>query len=353
MKILITGNMGYVGPVMSRHFRDVFDGATMIGLDSGFFAHCLTGASELPESRLDTQIFRDVRDVTPRDLDGVDAIVHLAAISNDPMGKEFEAVTEEINQQASIRLAEVAKAAGVKAFVFASSCSVYGYAEGAARDEQSELHPLTEYARSKIGTEGAVEALADDDFVVTCLRFPTACGMSERLRLDLVLNDFVAAAVATGRIQILSDGTPWRPLIDVKDMSRAAEWAITRGADRGGAFLSVNAGKTEWNYQIRDLAEAVKEEFPDVDIDINKDAAPDKRSYKVDFGLYEGLAPRHLPQVHLQQSIVELKAGLERMGFDDPDFRGSRLIRLRMLQEHRESGRLDEALRPVPTASRQ
>ena len=135
-----------------------------------------------------------------------------------------------------------------------------GCAEGDVRDENSELNPLTEYARSKIGAEAEIEALADDSFAVTCLRFPTACGMSDRLRLDLVLNDFVASAVATGKIQILSDGTPWRPLIDVRDMSRAAEWAVQRTFDVGGAFLSVNAGRTEWNYQIRELAEAVRTE---------------------------------------------------------------------------------------------
>ena len=169
--------------------------------------------------------------------------------------------------------------------------------------------------------------------------------MSDRLRLDLVLNDFVASAVATGKIQILSDGSPWRPLIDVKDMSRAAEWAVKRDLDSGGPFLSVNAGRTEWNYQIRDLAEAVSKEMNGIEIDINKNAAPDKRSYRVDFSLYESLAPNHLPQIGLAQSIRELKSGLESMDFDDADFRTSNLIRLKMLEQHRKSGRLDESLR--------
>lgn len=345
MKILITGNMGYVGPVMVRHFQKYFVEPALIGLDTGFFAHCLTGTKLMPEILLDQQWFKDAREVGPKDLEGFDAVVHLAAISNDPMGKAFEAVTADINQHASVRLAAAAKQAGVRSFVFASSCSVYGYAEGAARDENSELHPLTEYARSKIGTEAEIEVLADDSFVVTCLRFPTACGMSDRLRLDLVLNDFVASAVATGKIQILSDGSPWRPLIDVKDMSRAAEWAVKRDPAIGGPFLSVNAGRTEWNYQIRDLAEAVSKEMNGVEIDINKNAAPDKRSYRVDFSLYESLAPNHLPQIELAQSIRELKSGLESMEFDDADFRMSNLIRLKMLEQHRKSGRLDESLR--------
>ena len=347
MKILITGNLGYVGPAMVQHFRRVFPDAELIGLDCGFFAHCLTGATGLPEARLDRQVFKDVRDIGTDDLEGVNAIVHLAAISNDPMGKAFEAVTADINQAASIALARTARDAGVDSFVFASSCSVYGYAEGDARDECSELHPLTEYARSKIGTEQGIESLAGDDFVVTCLRFPTACGMSDRLRLDLVLNDFVASAVATGKIQILSDGTPWRPLIDIRDMSRAAEWAVRRQPENGGAFLSVNAGKTEWNYQIRDLAQAVSDVLDGVDIDINTEAAPDKRSYRVDFSRYQSLAPDHLPQVDLSQSITELKAGLDRMGFDDQEFRTSSLIRLKMLEQHRDMGRLDASLRPT------
>ena len=346
MRILITGNMGYVGPVMSRHFREAFEELELIGLDLGFFGHCLTGANVIPESRFDVQLFKDVRDVNEADLAGVDGIVHLAAISNDPMGKAFEAVTEEINQSASVRLAEMARSAGVQSFVFASSCSVYGSAEGEARDETSELNPLTAYARSKIGTEKQLVDLADDSFTVTCLRFPTACGMSDRLRLDLVLNDFVAAAVSTGRIEILSDGSPWRPLIDVRDMARAAEWGIRRTADNGGEFLAINAGRTAWNYQVKDLADAVQQQLPQVEVDVNTEAAPDKRSYRVDFSRFEELAPDHQPQVDLHQSIAELKQGLEQMAFNDANFRTSALIRLHTLQQLRDSGILDADLRP-------
>jgi nucleoside-diphosphate-sugar epimerase len=261
------------------------------------------------------------------------------------MGNAFEQVTDEINHQSSVKLAQLAKAARVKSYVFASSCSVYGYAEGAARDENSELNPLTAYAKSKINTENDIRELAGDDFVITSLRFPTACGMSERLRLDLVLNDFVAAAVAERRITILSDGTPWRPLIDIKDMARAIDWAIGRDAGRGGAFLAVNVGRTEWNYQIKDLARAVQEEIPGVEVHINPDAQPDKRSYQVDFGLYKELAPDHLPQVDLRQSIRELRDGLEAMGFNNTDFRNSDYMRLRVLSGLREKGLLDPDLR--------
>lgn len=344
MKIMITGNMGYVGPALVARLRDTWPDATLIGADLGFFGHCLTGADELPERRLSAQYFLDVRKLPPELLRGVDAVVHLAAISNDPMGKAFEDVTAEINYEATVKVARQAREAGVRHFVMASSCSVYGYAEGEARNEQSEVNPLTAYARSKIDSEKALRELADADFTVTSLRFPTACGMSPRLRLDLVLNDFVAAAVASGRIAILSDGTPWRPLIDTKDMARAIEWAIQREQSARGAFLAINAGRSEWNYQVRDLARQVREALPDVEIDINKDAQPDKRSYRVDFSLYREQAPHHQPQVDLKQSIAELIAGLKRMRFDDADFRNSLYIRLKVLSGLRECGRLNERL---------
>lgn len=332
--------MGYIGPVLTTHLRSVFPDVELVGADTGFFGHCLTGCEVFPESRVDHQHYVDVRRLPAGILEGVDAVIHLAAISNDPMGKAFERVTEEVNLNASVRLAKMAKEAGVKRFVFASSCSVYGYAEGDARDEQSELNPLTAYARSKIGTELAIRDLADDDFVITSLRFPTACGMSDRLRLDLVLNDFVASAVATGQITVLSDGTPWRPLIDIKDMSRAMEWAIRRKPSRGDVFLAVNVGRTEWNYQVKDLAQAVADAVPGTTVSINPDAQPDRRSYRVDFSLYRALAPEHLPQVDLQQSIAELAEGLTRMDFRDADFRQSQYMRLKVLTRLRERGLL-------------
>ncbi len=344
-KILITGNMGYIGPTLVDTLRKAYPGVELIGLDAGFFGHCLTGADVLPESRIDFQYYGDVRDVELKHLEGVDSVIHLAAVSNDPMGNAFEQVTDEINHQSSIKLAKLAKQAGVKSYVFASSCSVYGYAEGAARNEDSELNPLTAYAKSKINTENSIRDLASDDFVITSLRFPTACGMSERLRLDLVLNDFVAAAVASKKITILSDGTPWRPLIDIKDMSRAMDWAVSREAGNGGAFLAINVGRTEWNYQVKDMAEAVKAQMPDVEIEINKDAAPDKRSYQVDFSRFKELAPNHQPQVDLAQSIRELREGLEGMGFNNTDFRNSQFMRLKVLNAHMEKNLLGKDLR--------
>lgn len=345
MRVLITGNMGYVGPVLTRFLRQSMPQAEIIGYDAGFFGHSLVGSEALPETNVDRQYFGDTRDLPESLLEGVDAVVHLAAVSNDPMGNRFETVTEEINQAASIRLAELAAKAGVKNFVFASSCSMYGYAESGARRETDPTNPLTAYARSKIGTEQQLKQTELSGMAVTCLRFATACGMSDRLRLDLVLNDFVACALTTGEITVLSDGTPWRPLIDVEDMARAIFWGINREIENGGAFLSVNAGRNESNYQVRDLAESVARAVPGTKVSINTDAPPDRRSYQVDFSLFEELAPDFVPQVSLDQSIARLCEGLERAGFKDGDFRNSRLMRLKALEAHIASGRLAEDLR--------
>jgi nucleoside-diphosphate-sugar epimerase len=344
MRIIITGNLGYIGPVVANHFRRAFPEAWLAGLDTGFFANCLTTPLVCPEAVLDCQYFHDVRKVPSEVFTGVDAVVQLAAISNDPMGKTFESVTMEVNHEASLALARKARAAGVKRFVFASSCSVYGFAEDGARDESSNLDPLTAYARSKVATEEGLRSLAGADFQVTCLRFATACGWSPRLRLDLVLNDFVASALASKRIEILSDGTPWRPLIDVQDMARAIEWAVTRNRDVGGDYVVVNAGSNRWNYQVKDLAEAVRQSLPGTQVSVNAHAQPDKRSYRVDFSLFERLAPRHQPKHELATTIQELKAGLGAMNFADPDFRNSRFIRLKALAALKSAGYLDDDL---------
>jgi len=342
MKILITGNMGYIGPCLVEQLRQSYPDATIVGYDLGYFAHCLTGAPVLPETRLDTQYFTDVRNISREDLDGVYAVVHLAAISNDPMGNTYENITAGINHKASVRLAELSKECGVKKFIFASSCSMYGYAEGGPRKEDDELNPLTAYARSKVGTEKDIKHLASDDFVITSLRFATACGMSERLRLDLVVNDFVAGAITSKEITILSDGTPWRPLIHIKDMARAMDWGISREASNGGQFLAVNTGSDEWNYQVKELAEAVGKVIPGTKISVNQDAPPDKRSYKVDFALFRELAPDYQPQVDLITTIKGLKEGLEAMNFSESNFRNSHFMRLKVLTHLRDNGLLNE-----------
>ena len=345
MKVLITGNMGYVGPVLVRYLKKEVPSIEIIGFDAGFFGHSLTGADTLPETGLSEQYFGDIRELPSSLLVGVDAVVHLAAVSNDPMGNEFEAVTNAVNRVASIRIAKLASRAGVKNFVFASSCSMYGASNEGSRKETDETNPLTAYARSKIGTETDLKNIDLNGMVFTSLRFATACGMSDRLRLDLVLNDFVACAITSGEITVLSDGSPWRPLIDVEDMARAISWAIQRSADNGGQYLAVNAGRDENNYQVKELAEAVLDHFPNTKVSINKDALPDKRSYKVDFSLYKALAPLFIPQVSLNESILRLKEGFLRMRFNDKNFRDSPFMRLNTLRRHMDSGWLDNDLR--------
>ncbi len=333
MKILITGNLGYVGPGLVKEIRRVHRDATIIGYDVGFFAKHITSTSIIPEAFVDIQYYGDVRHFPADLLRGVDTVVSLAAISNDPIGNQFEAPTMAINYEATIDIAHKARAAGVSRFIFASSCSVYGAAEDAPRKESSPLNPLTAYAKSKIYSERELEKLAEDQFQVTCLRFATACGMSERLRLDLVLNDFVAGAVTAGLIDILSDGTPWRPLIHVLDMARAICWAAERSGEHGGNFLTVNTGSNSWNYQVRDLAFAVRDILPSVKVHINEDAEPDKRSYRVNFDRFEELAPRHQPQYDLLATVSHLVEGLKAIDFDDADFRQSELMRLNVVKD--------------------
>jgi nucleoside-diphosphate-sugar epimerase len=345
MKILVAGNQGYVGPILGRHLRRALPGAQLVGFDTGYFTLCTTNATVSPDRVYDMQLHGDVRDLDGSALAGVDAVVALAAVSNDPMGASFEAATDAINRGATVWLARLAAAAGVRHFVFASSCSVYGFAPGGARKESDPLNPQTAYARSKIDTERALAEIDLHAMTTTSLRFATACGWSERLRLDLVLNDFVASAVASRKITLLSDGKPWRPLIDVADMARAIEWALTRAPERGGPRLNVNVGADDWNFQVRELAEAVAAAVPGVEVSINEAALPDTRSYKVDFSLFAELAPAHRPQMTLPRSIERLKQGLEGMGFADADFRSSTYMRLKMLEAHRRAGRLDADLR--------
>ncbi|MDN3555276.1 NAD-dependent epimerase/dehydratase family protein [Halomonas maura] len=343
MKILVIGNMGYVGPAVVRELARQHPQAELHGYDNAYFAHYLTGVDCLPERYLARQYFGDIRELPDGMLEGYTAVVQLAAISNDPMGSRFAEVTRDVNQEATVRIARQAATEGVSHFVFASSCSVYGVASGEPRKETDPLSPMTAYAKSKIGTEQALQEI-EGDMVITSLRFATACGMSARLRLDLVLNDFVACALSRKQISVLSDGTPWRPLIDVNDMARAIDWAVARPASQGGRILSVNTGSSQRNHQVRDLAEAVAGAIPGTTLSINEQAAVDSRSYKVDFSLFETLAPDHQPRMTLHDSIQGLVDGLTRMEFADADFRLSSLMRLKVLEDHVDQGRLTDAL---------
>ena len=347
MKILITGNLGYVGSELVKELRKKYPDAILIGYDIGFFSSQLINRIFAPEIYIDQQIYGDVREFPENILEKVDTVVQLAAISNDPIGNKFESVTLEVNHKSVIDIAEKARKKGVKNMVFASSCSVYGFAEEAARSETSEVNPLTAYAKSKVRAENDLKQLAGDNFKVTCLRFATACGISDRLRLDLVLNDFVAGALASKEITILSDGTPWRPLINVKDMARAIIWAHERDNSNGGNFLIVNTGSNQWNYQVKDLAYAINKILPEISVSVNKDAQPDKRSYKVNFDKFRSLAPENQPVYDLKTTITELINGLANIKFKDKNFRQSRLVRLFVVNELLEKGILDNNLRLI------
>jgi len=344
MKVLIIGNMGYVGPGVVAQLRSTYPEAELIGYDIGYFANKLTNVDFFPEAKLSAQVFGDVRKFDVSLLDHVDAVVYLAAISNDPMGAKFEEITYDVNHRSAIKIAEVAKNKGVKNFVFASSCSIYGAADDHAKLESDKLNPLTAYARSKVNAENDLKQLADDKFIATALRFATACGYSNRLRLDLVVNDFVAGAVISKEITILSDGSPWRPLINVKDMARAIEWAITRTSDNGGEFLAVNAGSNSWNYQVKELAHTIADIIPGVKVSIDQDAPEDKRSYKVNFDLFKSLAPNHQPLFDLKTSIKDLVDSLSVMEFKDENFRESQYIRLKVLEKLQNMNYLNDQL---------
>ena len=347
MKYFITGNLGYIDPVLCDFIKKNDKEAYIIGYDTGYFLNCAI-SPKLPKYKpnLDLQVYGDVRDRNKLDcfLDGVDHVIQLAAISNDPMGNEFEQATIDINQSSSIYLAKKCIELDIKSFTFASSCSVYGAGSDKPRTELDLTNPLTAYARSKIGTEEELKNLRNlGNTKITCLRFATACGYSPNIRLDLVLNDFIATALTTNTIKILSDGSPWRPLIDVEDMARALYWSCYR--EKGEALEIINIGSPDWNYQIKDLALSTKKELGEkINIDINTNAAPDKRSYRVSFEKYYALAPsKFTPQISLSESIKRIYNGLKKFSKEITTDR-SYLIRLNVLRNHKFSNKLDENL---------
>ncbi len=340
MKILLVGHRGYLGPVVAQVLRGFYPNAAIHGLDTGWFNG--SEATAFPDALFDGQKSGDTRDLTVGDLAGFDAVVQLAAVSNDPIGKEFAGATDAINAQAALSTATLARDAGVGHFVFASSCSMYGAGSDSFRKESDELNPLTAYAKSKVATEQGLRAMDPGAMRVTSLRFATACGASPMLRLDLVLNDFVATALRTGKIEVLSDGTPWRPLIHVEDMGRAIAWAVARDGD---PYVEVNTGSQAWTWQMGDLARQVAEVLGGVDVSINTDAQPDNRSYRVDFSRFAELAPDFQPAKDFAEAVHELAAEVRAMDFKDADVRGSRFIRLNVLRGHVAGGRLGPDLR--------
>jgi nucleoside-diphosphate-sugar epimerase len=315
-------------------------GYEVVGLDSDLFEKCTFGASfpEFPSIR------KDLRDVGHTDLEGFDAVIHLAGLSNDPLGNLNPNLTYDINHHASVRLARLAKEVGVKRFLFSSSCSTYGAAGDKILDETAEFNPVTPYGRSKVLVEQEVALLAGPEFSPTFLRNATAYGVSPRLRFDLVLNNLTAWALTTGRVFIKSDGSPWRPIVHIEDISRAflAVLEAPRDVIHNQAF---NVGRTEENYQIRDLAEIVKETVPGCQIEFATDAGPDKRCYRADFSRIAKALPAFQPEWDARRGARELYEAYKKVGLRMEDFEGPRYKRIDHIQGLLASGRLNSDLR--------
>jgi len=346
MKILLTGHTGYIGSVLCPMLQGA--GHAVAGLDAGYFANCTLGNPPVLPG-----IQSDVRDVAEEMLRGYDAVVHLAALSNDPLGNLNAQLTREINHRASLRLARAAKAAGVERFVFASSCSLYGVAGEGMLDESAPFNPITPYGESKVLVERDVAPLADDRFSPTFMRNATAYGVSPRLRADVVVNNLVGYAFTTGEVLIQSDGTPWRPLVHVEDLCRAilAVLAAPRQKVHNEAF---NVGRTSENYRVRDLADLVQTLVPGSRVRYASGVGPDPRSYRVDCSKLEDTLPDYRPMWTVERGIRELRDAFDQHGLTESEFLGDRYFRIKQIQRLQRDGRLSTDLRwlaRVPTGA--
>jgi len=339
MRILVTGHHGYIGSVLAPMLREA--GHDVVGLDMFLYRGCDFGN----ESELEPALAIDLRDVRATNVEGFEAVVHLAALSNDPIGDLNAEWTYAINLEGTMAVARAAKEAGVSRFVFGSSCSMYGAAEGdVALSEEAPLRPLTPYAESKVRAEEALGELADDGFAPVAMRNATAYGVSPRLRLDVVLNNLVAWAHPPGAIRLQSDGTSWRPLVHIRDIARAA-LALLDAPDevvRGEAF---NIGSGEQNYRIRELAEIVRVRFPECEVTFAEGASPDPRSYRVDFSKFESACPECRFEWTAERGVDELADAYDAVGLTLDDFQGHRYIRLEQVKRLLAEGALDESLR--------
>lgn len=343
MNVFVTGNKGYIGSVLTELLLG--RGYTVVGYDTGYYDR--NELSELPKPT--RQIDKDIRDVSEEDLQGVDAVMHLAALSNDPLGELRAILTEEINFRATVRLAQLAKGAGVRRFIFSSSASIYGIADTAVEldEDQGKKNPVTAYARSKWDAECALKQLGSDNFAVVCLRSATAFGGSPSMRCDLVLNNFVAAAYTSGRIEIKSDGTPWRPMVHVRDMAGAFVAALEAPHELIAAE-SFNVGTPNGNFTVLDLAQAAQGAVPGSSIVFTGEHGPDSRTYRVNFSkILTVLRDYYRPAWDIDRGARELVELFKKVNFREEHFRGRTCNRLLLIKFLREDGRLDNNLRWV------
>ena len=338
MHVLVTGSNGYIGSVLMQLLME--DGHEVRGFDSDLYAESSYGPAFpiFPFTR------KDIRDAELADLEGYDAVIHLAALSNDPLSDLNPRLTFDINHEASVKLARLAKEAGVKRFLFSSSCSTYGASGDNILNEEASFNPVTPYGTTKVLVEKDVSALANDTFSPTFLRNATAYGISPRMRFDLVINNLVAWAVASGLVYLKSDGTPWRPVVHVQDIARAFMTILQapREMVHNQAF---NIGCNTENYRILDLAKIVEKTVPGCRIEFAKDGGPDKRCYRVDFGKFRSTFPDYKPKWDAVSGAEEIYQYYKKHGIHQEDFEGPRYKRIDHIKQLLSSGRLDETLR--------